>query len=403
MKLALSPWKRLLLAAQHTLAMFGATVLVPFLTGLDPSLALLTAGLGTLAFHFVTKRKVPVFLGSSFAFIAAIQYIAKTQGLAFATGGIITAGIVHALLALLVYLVGAERIRSFFPPLVSGPIIMVIGLHLSPVAINMAKEHWGIAIITVAAVLLTAVFAKGFLKLLPILTGVVVGLIAAFAFGKIDTAPIVQAPIFALPHFIMPQFSLSAILAIAPIALVTMVEHIGDVTTNSAVIGQDLIKDPGLHRTLLGDGIASMIAGALGGPACTTYAENTGVLAVTKVYDPSIIRIAAVFAIVMSCIGKLGAFLRVIPQPVMGGISMVLFGMIASIGVRTLVDNRVNLSNSRNLVIAAIILVLGLGGAALPLGGGLELGGMALAALVGVVLNKLFPERLGEIEAETAH
>lgn len=403
MHLSLSPSKRLLLAAQHTLAMFGSTVLVPFLTGLDPSLALLTAGVGTLAFHFVTKRKVPVFLGSSFAFIAAIKYISETQGLGYATGGVMAAGVVHALLALLVYFVGGERIRSFFPPLVSGPIIMVIGLHLSPVAVSMAKQHWGIAIITLATVLLTSVFAKGFLKLLPILTGVVVGLLTAFAFGQVETAPVVAAPLFALPHFTMPQFSLSAILAIAPIAVVTMVEHIGDVTTNSAIIGQDLLKDPGLHRTLLGDGIASMIAGALGGPTCTTYAENTGVLAVTKVYDPAIIRIAAVFAIIMSGIGKLGAFLRVIPQPVMGGISMVLFGMIASIGVRTLVDNRVNLANSRNLVIVATILVLGLGGATLPLGGGLELGGMALAAIVGVVLNKLFPERLGESEAEAAH
>jgi uracil permease len=391
-QLQISTGKRILLALQHVLAMFGATVLVPALTGLDASVALLTAGLGTLLFHLLTKGKVPVFLGSSFAFIAVIQAVANTEGPAYATGGMVVAGLVYVVMAGLVLLFGVEKIRSFFPPIVSGPIIMVIGLTLSPVAIGMAKGHWTVAIITLAAVLITAVFARGFLQLLPILVGVIVGMLSALGFGIVDLAPVMKAPLFAFPAIMLPKFSLSAILTIAPVALVTVVEHIGDITTNGAVIGKDLIKDPGLHRTLLGDGLATSLAGLLGGPANTTYSENTGVLAVTKVYDPSIIRIAALFTIGMSLVGKLGAFLKVIPAPVMGGISMILFGMIASIGLRTLVENRVDLANSRNLAIGAIILVLGLGGAAIPLSPTLQLGGMALAALVGVVLNKLLPE-----------
>ncbi|MDB4897346.1 MAG: uraA [Firmicutes bacterium] len=386
--------KRYILGLQHAMAMFGSTVLVPLLTGIHPSIGLLTAGLGTLVFHMVTKGKVPVFLGSSFAFIAAIQIVGRQQGLQYATGGVMAAGVVHLMLAGIVYLVGVDRIRSFFPPVVTGPMIMVIGLTLSPVAVGMAQKGWGIASITLAAVLITSVYARGFLKLLPILSGVIVGFLAAAVFGHINAQPLAQAPWFALPPFALPKFSLSAISMIAPLAFVTMVEHIGDITTNGAVIGKDLIRDPGLHRTLMGDGLAGILAGALGGPAATTYAENTGVLAVTKVYDPGIIRIAAGFAIAMAFVGKLGALLRSLPEPVMGGISIVLFGMICAIGIRTVVDARIDFSNSRNLVIAAIILVMGLGGATVHLGPNLELHGMALAAVIGVALNKLLPERL---------
>jgi uracil permease len=400
MELNVTGSQRYILGLQHTMAMFGATVLVPLLTGLHPSIALLTAGIGTLAFHTVTKRKVPVFLGSSFAFIAAIKLVGEQQGLAYATGGVMAAGVVHLLLGLLVRLVGVDRIKSLFPPIVTGPMIMVIGLGLSPVAVDMAKSHWGIAGITLGAVLITSVYAKGFLKLLPILTGVIVGFAAALAFGQVDPKPLLEANWFAMPPLMLPKFSASAILTIAPLAFVTMIEHIGDITTNGAVIGKDLIRDPGLHRTLMGDGVAGIIAGILGGPACTTYSENTGVLAVTKVYDPSIIRIAACFAIVMAFVGKLGGLLQSLPTPVMGGISIVLFGMICSIGVRTLVDARVDFANSRNLVIAALILVMGLGGASIPLGANMKLEGMALAALVGVVLNKLLPEKSHEENAE---
>mgnify|MGYP000957121050 CR=1 FL=1 len=395
----LSQGKRFVLGLQHAAAMFGATVLVPMQTGLHPSVALLTAGLGTLLFHVVTKGKVPVFLGSSFAFIAAIQLVGQREGLEYATGGIIAAGLVYMALAGLVYLFGVDRVRSFFPPIVAGPMIMVIGLTLADTAVGMASAHWGVALITLLAVVLTAVYARGFFKLLPIMTGIVVGFGAALAFGLVDWTAVQAADWFAVPPVMAPKFSLSAILAIAPIALVTMVEHIGDITTNGAVIGKDLIRDPGLHRTLIGDGLASALAGLLGGPANTTYSENTGVLAVTKNYDPSTLRIAACIAIVMAFIGKLGALLQSIPQPVMGGISIVLFGMITSVGIRQVVDNRVDLSDSRNLVIAAVVLVLGIGGAALPLHSGLQLSGMALSALVGIALNKLLPERAAAVSA----
>lgn len=395
----LSQTKRFVLGLQHVAAMFGATVLVPIQTGLNPSVALLTAGLGTLLFHLVTKRKVPVFLGSSFAFIAAIQLVGQTEGLEYATGGIVAAGLVYLVLAGLIYLFGVDRVKSFFPPIVAGPMIMVIGLTLAPVAVDMASAHWLVAIITLMAVVVVSVYARGFLKLLPIICGIVVGFGAAAAFGLVDWASVREASWVAVPPVMAPKFSLSAILAVAPLALVTMVEHIGDITTNGAVIGKDLIRDPGLHRTLLGDGLATALAGLLGGPANTTYSENTGVLAVTRNYDPGILRIAAVFAIALAFVGKLGAVLQAIPAPVMGGISIVLFGMITSIGIRQVVDARVDFTNGRNLVIAAVVLVLGIGGAVVPLPGGLQLSGMALAALAGVVLNKVLPEQISR-EAE---
>lgn len=401
MELNVTSTQRFILGLQHTMAMFGATVLVPLLTGLHPSVALLTAGLGTLLFHFVTKGKVPVFLGSSFAFIGVIQIVAKNEGMAYATGGIMVAGLVYLLLAGLVLAFGVDRVKSFFPPVVAGPMIMVIGLTLAPVAVGMASKNWGLASITLATVLLVSVYAKGFLKLLPIMSGVIVGFIAASLFGAVNTKVLADAAWFALPPVMLPKFSLSAIMTIAPVAMVTMVEHIGDITTNGAVIGKDLIRDPGLHRTLMGDGLATSLAGLLGGPANTTYSENTGVLAVTKIYDPGIIRIAACYAILMAFVGKLGALLQTLPEPVMGGISIVLFGMITSVGVRTMVDARVDFANSRNLVIAAIILVMGLGGASIPITPSLKLEGMALAALIGITLNKLLPERLSR-EAEAS-
>ena len=386
--------QRFILGLQHLLAMFGATVLVPALTGLHPSVALLTAGLGTLLFHLITKGKVPVFLGSSFAFIGVIKLVAEREGLEYATGGIMVAGLAYLVMAGLVSIFGVDRVKSFFPPVVAGPMIMVIGLSLSPIAVGMASSHWGVAIITLAAVLATAVYARGFFKLLPIMMGVFVGFIAALVFGQLDLATVAAADMFVLPEVILPKFSLSAIMTIAPLAIVTMVEHIGDVTTNGAVIGKDLFRDPGLHRTMMGDGLATALAGLLGGPANTTYSENTGVLAVTKVYDPSIIRIGAIFAIALAFLGKLGALIQSTPAAVMGGISIVLFGMICSIGVRTVVEARVDFANSRNLVISAIILVMGIGGASIQITPDLKMEGLALAALVGIVLNKLMPEKL---------
>lgn len=394
MSSSLTTTQRLIMGIQHTVAMFGATVLVPLLTGIHPAVALFAAGVGTLLFHFVTKKKVPVFLGSSFAFIGVIKAVADTEGMAYATGGVAVAGLVYVALAGLVLLFGVDRVKSFFPPVVTGPMIMVIGLTLAPVAVGMASKNWLLALITLLAVMATSVYAKGFMKLLPIVTGVVVGMLAAIFFRAVDWTPLMSASFFAPPPLMLPMFSLSAISTIAPVALVTMVEHIGDITTNGAVIGKDLIRDPGLHRTLLGDGLATTLAGLLGGPANTTYSENTGVLAITKNYDPSIIRIAAIFAIVMSFLGKLGGLLQSTPEPVMGGISIILFGMITSVGIRTIIDAKVDFTNSRNLVIAAVILVMGIGGANIKINDNLSLSGLALAALVGITLNKLMPERL---------
>ena len=395
-----STWQYIILAIQHVFAMFGATVLVPALTGLDPAVALFTAGAGTLLFHICTKRKVPVFLGSSFAFIAAISHVVETQGIAYAGGGIIAAGALYLILAGLVMLFGVDRIKGFFPPLITGTMIIVIGLTLSPgvIAGNIVNygvgamwQRWVVVLVVLATMTAVSIFVKGFFKLTPILIGIVAGCIASAFFGFMDFTAVAQAPIFALPNFTFPKFSLSAVSLIAPVAIVTFMEHIGDITTNGAVVGKDFLRDPGLHRTLIGDGIATMFAGALGGPANTTYSENTGVLAVTKVYEPFILAIAAVFAIGLSLIGKLGATLQVIPPPVMGGVSILLFGMIASVGLRTLIDAKVDLTKSRNLIIVSIMLVMGLSGVEFAIVPGVALSGMSLTALIGVILNKILP------------
>ena len=385
-------YKLLILGLQHTFTMFGATVLVPILTGLNISVALFTAGIGTWFFHFVTKMKVPVFLGSSFAYIAPIILVAQNYGgIEYATGGIVIAGLMYLLLAVAVYFVGPKLIYSFFPPIVTGPIIMVIGLNLAPTAVNMAKDNWLLAGICLATVIAVSLFAKGFLKVLPVLCGLIVGYIAAIAMGLVDFTPVAQAAWFGLPPFVLPKFSGAAISIVAPVAIASMVEHIGDVLAVSATVGDDFVSDPGLHRTLLGDGVATSLAAMLGGPANTTYSENTGVLALTKVFDPWVMRIAACFAIVLSMIPKLGAVISTIPGPVIGGISIVLFGMIASIGVRTVVENKVDFSLNRNLMIGAVILVLGIGGAVFDFKI-FQLAGMALGAIVGIILNKILPE-----------
>lgn len=400
--------RKLVLAAQHILAMFGATVLVPMLTGLDPSVALLAAGGGTLIFHFITKGIVPAFLGSSFAFIAVIISVKELYGgLQYAQGGIIVAGLLYVVMAGCVKAFGIDKVKSFFPPIVTGPMIVVIGLNLSPVAIEMASANWILAVIVLVTVLLVSLYAKGFFKLLPILMGVTVGYVAAIALGVIDLTELVinlnKASLLAVPAVTMPKFSAGAILTIAPVVLVVFMEHIGDITTNGAVVDKDFFKEPGLHRTLLGDGIATIFAGLIGGPANTTYGENTGVLAVTKVYDPSIIRLAAIITLGLSFIGKFAVILQSIPGAVMGGISIVLFGMISSVGMRTIVEAKIDFSESRNLLISALILVIGIGTAVAtdsagnPIGiriaQNIQLSGLSLAALVGILANKLLPER----------
>ncbi|RKD34347.1 uracil-xanthine permease family protein [Thermohalobacter berrensis] len=394
-----------ILAIQHVIAMFGATVLVPILTGLNPAVALFTAGCGTLLFHLVTKGKVPVFLGSSFAFIPVITAVANQYGdLSYAQGGIMVAGGLYLVMALLIKIFGVERIKSFFPPVVVGPMIIVIGLILSPVAIQMASTNWLVAMVVVATVISVSIFSKGFFKVIPILCGVTVGYIFSAMLGIIDYTPITNASIISVPQFTLPKFEFGAIAMIAPIVLAVFMEHIGDVTTNGAVVGKNFIEDPGLHRTLMGDGLATLFAGLVGGPANTTYGENTSVLAVTKVYDPSILRIAAVIAIGLSFIGKVGAILQTIPQAVMGGVSLILFGMIASVGIRTITNAEVDFSSNRNLIVASLILVAGIGTEFLKanpnfngvigiqITENIQIIGLSLAALIGVVVNKILPE-----------
>lgn len=406
MQQSLSTKTKLILGAQHVLAMFGATVLVPFLTGLNPSIALISAGIGTLVFHSVTGGVVPVFIGSSFAFIGAISLVLKEYGIAVLKGGIISAGLVYVLMSLLIIKFGVEKVKSFFPPVVTGPIIMVIGLRMSPVAISMAGYANGkfdthsliITIVVLISMIAVSILKKSFFRLVPILISVTVGYIAAICLGDVDFSLIREASWIGLSPdaqeviFTLPKFSLTGIIAIAPIALVVFIEHIGDITTNGAVVGKDFFKYPGIHRTLLGDGLATFAAGLLGGPANTTYGENTGVLAVTKVYDPVVLRIAAVYAIALGFIGKFGMILQTIPTPVMGGVSIILFGMIASVGVRTLVDAQIDFAHSRNLLIASLIFVFGIAIDNIAIWKAVSISGLAIAALIGVVLNKLLPE-----------
>mgnify|MGYP004583665477 CR=1 FL=1 len=411
-----SAGKLALLGIQHVFAMFGATVLVPMLTGMSPAVALFCAGVGTWIFHLCTGRKVPTFLGSSFAFIAAIQGAAQIcsdnaeigtdaylAALPYATGGIIVAGALYLVLALLVRLVGAERVRSFFPPIVTGPVVTIIGLMLAPSAINNITTqigtvnvglNWLVAAVAIAAIFVTSLFAKGLFKLVPILIGIIAGYVAAICCGMVDFTTVSQAPWLDVPPFFLPKFDMRAIGLVAPIAIVTFVEHIGDVTASSAVVGKDFIKDPGLHRTLMGDGLATMFAGLVGGPANTTYSENTGVLAATKNYNPLTLEIAACFAILISFLGKFAALITSMPGPVIGGVSIVLYGMIAAVGLRTLVENQVDFTKTRNLLIAAVMLVLGLGADKAITIGGVAISGVALAAVLGIILNKILPEKI---------
>jgi uracil permease len=388
-----SGWRWFLLALQHFVAMFGATVLVPLITGLDPLVALLTAGIGTLIFHFVTGGIVPVFLGSSFAFIAPILAVKEIYGdLAYATGGIFVAGLFYVLYALIVKAVGPEKVKKILPPVVTGSMIMVIGLTLSPVAIQMASSDWPLALIVIATVVFVSTMTRGFFSMVPVITGVVVGYVAGLFMGKIDTSVIVSTPLFSVPKVMLPKFDYGAIFMIVPVTLATFMEHLGDITTNGAVVGKNFFDKPGLHRTLLGDGLATAVAGLLGGPANTTYSENTGVLALTRVYDPSVLRGAALVAIFAAFVSKFGAILQTIPQAVMGGVSLILFGMITSVGVRTMVNAEVDFSKPRNLMITALMLTVGIGGAVLKVGR-VELKGIGLAALVGIFLNLILPDR----------
>lgn len=388
----LGPIQKTVVGAQFLFVAFGATVLVPLLVGLDPSVALMTAGVGTLIFHAVTKGKVPIFLGSSFAFIAPIIKATELFGLPGALFGILGVGLVYGIMSLLIHLRGVGFITRLFPPVVVGPVIMLIGLSLAGTGVDMAKSNWLLAIIALLTTVAVSLFAKGLLRLIPIFAGIIIGYVASICFGVVDFQPVLDAKWFALPAFVRPEICWQAIIFMIPVAIAPVIEHIGDVYAINEVTGQDFVKDPGLHRTMLGDGLACIASAILGGPPVTTYSEVTGAVSLTKIADPAVIRIAAVFGILFSVLGKVSALLKTIPEAVLGGIMLLLFGTIASVGVNTLVKNKVDLGNTRNLVIASLILTTGIGGAEMTIGS-ITIGGIGLAALVGVILNLVIPNK----------
>ncbi len=388
----LSPAYKTVVGVQFLFVAFGATVLVPLLVGLDPSTALFTAGVGTLIFHLVTKGIVPIFLGSSFAFIAPIVKATELYGMAGTLSGLAAVGLVYFLMSALVKWQGVKLIERLFPPVVIGPVIMLIGLSLAGTGVDMAKGDWLLAIISLVTAIVVSMFAKGLLKLIPIFAGIVVGYLAAMLLGKVDFSGIAAAPWFGLPQFVKPEFSWGAILFMIPVAIAPVIEHVGDVYAVSQVSGKDFVKKPGLHRTMLGDGIACIMAGFIGGPPVTTYSEVTGAMVLTKVTDPTVIRIAAVTGILFSMVGKISAFLKSIPGSVLGGIMLLLFGMIAATGVNNMVQNKTDMSNTRNLIIVSLILTTGIGGAVLQIGN-ISMTGIGLSALIGVILNLILPSQ----------
>ena len=388
----LGPVQKTIVGAQFLFVAFGATVLVPLLVGLDPSVALFTAGIGTLIFHAVTKGKVPIFLGSSFAFIAPIIKATELYGLPGTLSGLVAVGAVYGIMSALVRLRGVGFITNLFPPVVVGPVIMLIGLSLAGTGVDMAKGNWALAIISLLTTVVVSLFAKGLLKLIPIFAGIFVGYVSASVFGLIDFQPIIDAPWLALPAFVRPEFCWEAIIFMIPVAIAPVIEHIGDVYAINEVTGKDFVKDPGLHRTMLGDGLACVAASFIGGPPVTTYSEVTGAISLTKIADPAVIRIAGIFGILFSVFGKISALLKTIPSSVLGGIMLLLFGTIASVGINTLVKNKIDMGDTRNLVIASLILTTGIGGAEMAIGS-VTIGGIGLAALVGVILNLIIPKK----------
>ena len=416
--------KMLLLGLQHMFAMFGATILVPILVnsyfegeGLSVQVTLICAGLGTLFFHLCTKLKVPAFLGSSFAFLGGFSTIAQLdtgvfadmtmeEKLPYACGGIVVAGALYLILALVIKVVGVKKVMRFLPPVVTGPIIICIGLSLAPSAVSNASTNWILALIALAVIIIFNIWGKGMFRIIPILLGVVISYAAALIMQAagltnpdgsaiLNFTEVASASWVGLPPFQLCKFNLTAILVMAPIALATMMEHIGDMSAISATVGENFIEDPGLHRTLIGDGLATAFAGMVGGPANTTYGENTGVLELSRVHDPRVIRIAAVFAVILSFIPKMAEIIGSMPSAIIGGVSFMLYGMISAIGVRNVVENHVDFTKSRNLIIAAVILVSGLGfsnGLTFTIAEtSITLTGLAIAALAGIILNAILP------------
>ncbi len=387
----LSPSKQIIVGVQFLFVAFGATVLVPLLVGIDPSIALFSAGVGTLIFHLITKGKVPIFLGSSFAFIAPIIKSTEMFGLAGTLSGIIAVGVVYGIMSGIIKIWGLGFIDKIFPAVVVGPVIMVIGLSLASVGVDMAKTNWLIASVSLLTAIVVVIYTKGLIKLIPIFVGIVAGYVLSMILGKVDYSLITSADWFALPAFTMPEWSWKAFLYMAPVAIAPMIEHVGDMYAIGGVTEKNYLKDPGLHRTLLGDGVATALAGFFGSVPNTTYSEVTGAISLTKVTDPKVLRIAAITGIVFSLIGKVSGFLKSIPQAVLGGIMMLLFGLIASVGIKTLIDSKTDLHITRNQVIVSVILTVGIGGAVFNFGN-FSLGGIGLASIIGVLLNLILPK-----------
>lgn len=399
------PLQWLLLSIQHLFAMFGSTVLVPALTGMSPAVALVSSGLGTLAFILVTRGKVPSYLGSSFAFINPIIATKAFDGFAGIMMGSFMVGLVYAIVALVISKTGTRWLMKLLPPIVVGPVIMVIGLGLSAVAVGMVTNHDGgydityvlVGLVTLLITIIFAIFTRGFLSVVPVLMGIIGGYIFAVIMGIVDLQAVIDAPWFQVPPFqipfvdFTPHFTWKVFLLMVPVAIVPIAEHIGHQLVLSKVVEKDLLADPGLHSSMFGDGVASVIAACIGGPPNTTYGENIGVLAITKAFSIYLFIGAAVFAILFGFCGKIAALLSSIPTPVMGGVSILLFGIIASSGLRMLVENKIDFALKRNLIIASVILVIGIGGAAIHIGSHFSLEGMALASIIGIVLNQILP------------
>lgn len=391
----LSSIRKTVVGVQFLFVAFGATVLVPLLVGLDPATALFTAGLGTFIFHFITKGKVPIFLGSSFAFIAPIISASQQWGMPGTLAGMAGVALVYFVMSALIKWQGKRLLQRLFPPVVIGPVIICIGLSLAPSAVNMAQENWLLAFISLLTAILVLVLGRGLIKLVPVVCGIIVGYIVSTCMGLVDFTAVSSAPWFALPssitHFHLPEFAWEPFLFMIPVAIAPVIEHIGDVYVVSAVADKDFVKDPGLHRTMLGDGLACLVASFFGGPPVTTYSEVTGAMQITRITSPAVIRIAAGTAIVFSIIGKLSAILQSIPAAVLGGIMMLLFGTIASVGIQNLVNNKVDLNHTRNIIIVSVVLTVGIGGAILQMGN-FSLSGIGLSALSGVILNLVIPQ-----------
>jgi uracil permease len=391
----LSPVRKTAVGVQFLFVAFGSTVLMPLLVGLDPSTALFSAGVGTLIFHLVTKGMVPIFLGSSFAYIAPIILASKQFALPGVLAGFAGVALVYFIAAVLIRWRGSDFINRLFPPVVVGPTIILIGLSLSGTAVNMASTDWLLAVVSLLAAIAILIWGRGMFKLLPVIVGVAVGYVVAICLGKVDFSGLLSASWLALPQNIahpqMPQFAWQPFVCMMPIATASIVEHVGDVYVISQVAEKDFVKNPGLHRTMFGDGLAILAASLMGGPPVTTYSEVTGAVQITRVTQPVVLRITAVTAIVFSVIGKLNALLQSIPQAVLGGIMLLLFGTIASVGIQSLVRNKVDFSDTRNIIIASVILTTGIGGAVLSVGS-FSLTGIGLSAVIGIILNLILPQ-----------